>query len=88
MLSRDMKRYVLFCKRTDRRDRDMTEKKNLSFTLSIGTWRCYFMNKKTLERLSSDIVIKIIHDKTEINIVVPDDLKNNKDVVVQIERIR
>lgn len=61
---------------------------NLTFNLCAGTWRWWFREKETKKPLTSITIIHLFKNETELSVLVPDELKENKKSEVYIERVR
>ena len=60
----------------------------MNFTLSPGIWEYCFKDKETNKPLSPKLYAGEFFGKTTIDIIVPEDLINNKNAYCFIQRCR
>ncbi len=61
----------------------------MEFTLSAGVWEYWFRDKENLKPLTPRLYVgELIMNETKITIDVPEELKNNPNAVIFIQRSR
>lgn len=61
----------------------------MKFTLCAGQWEYWIKDKDTHQPLSCKQYIELIMENSkDINIEIPEELKNNKNAVIKVQRIR
>lgn len=62
---------------------------SMEFTLSAGVWEYWFRDKENLKPLTPRLYVgELIMNETKITIDVPEELKNNPNAVIFIQRSR